>query len=58
MKALQNGKRTASTGTVKEPKNLKKTASKKKQKIDLINGMVFSEYDVWPILAELNNRKN
>lgn len=58
MKVLQNGKRTASTGTVKESKNVKKTSSKKNQEIDLINGMVFSEYDVWPILAELNNRKN
>ena len=59
MKALQKNKRTIQqNGKSKVTKNGKNPSGKKTQKIDLINTMIFSEYDVWPILAEMNNRRN
>jgi ABC-type arginine transport system ATPase subunit len=59
MKALQNDKQTIQQNKKhKEAKNGKTPLVKKPSEIDLANSMVFSEYEVWPILAELNNLKN
>lgn len=59
MKALQKDKRTIQQhGKSKENRNGKLAAAKKSPEADLTSSMIFSEYDMWPVLAELNERKN
>lgn len=59
MKAIQKNKQSEQHQvTPKAPKKEKPSGSKKTQDLDLINSMVYSEYDVWPILAELHNHRN
>jgi hypothetical protein len=57
MKAVQK-KHITNNGAQKLPKNNKARNTKKTEKTDIINGMVFSEYDVWPILHELYKHQN
>jgi len=55
MKTLQKNKQAVMTnGTQKLSKNNKPSNIKKTQVAD----MVFSEYEVWPILSELYKQKN
>ena len=59
MKALQKNKLSIQgNGTNKPTKNSIASKAKKSSKADTIGNIVYSEYDVWPILAELHNRKN
>ena len=59
MKALQKNKQAIQrNGVHKSVKPGKVNQSKKSDDIDIVNNMIFSEYDVWPILAELHNRRN
>lgn len=58
MKAIQKNKQsTQHLEITKKPKNSKTSALKKIEDVDSIN-MVYSEYDVWPILAEMHNHRN
>ena len=59
MKALQKNKQTVQRNEINKPgKPVKISSSKKSSEADVVGGMIFSEYDVWPVLAELHNRKN
>jgi hypothetical protein len=58
MKAVQKKQTITNNGTQKLPKNTKAQNVKKTKETDIVNGMVFSEYDVWPILSELYKNQN
>ncbi|HEY4787972.1 MAG TPA: hypothetical protein VIH57_18085 [Bacteroidales bacterium] len=59
MKALQKNKQNVQhNGTQKASRNNKSSNTSKSEQADLLNNMVFSEYDVWPILGELYKRRN
>jgi len=59
MKALQKKQAVPNSGTQKLSKNTKNIIPPKKiNDADMINNMVFSEYEVWPILGELYKNQN
>ena len=59
MKALQKNKQAIQhNGTQKSSKNNKHSNPQKTEQANLQDNMVFSEYDVWPILSELYKHRN
>lgn len=58
MKAVQKKQIITNKATSKLPKNNKAQNIRKDKENDIVNNMVFSEYDVWPILHELYRHQN
>ncbi len=59
MKAIQKNKQSVQrNGTQKSSRNNKVLSTQKSEAADTLDNMIFSEYEVWPILDELYKRRN